>query len=110
MVIFEGTLTQHTLECSSLCLTFKTDGLGARIAGSFQKFPTTVQEGTVVVLSRKNGNSSTRKLMPPKQTASIRFAIIDTCTSVMSEKNVNHASVYPVVSTISSARVWAFTT
>ena len=42
-----------------------------------------MQEATMAVLSWKNGNSSTRKLMSLKEIASIMFAVIDICTTVM---------------------------
>ena len=49
----------------------------------FKNFFLYMQEATMAVLSWKNGNSSTRKLMSLKEIASIMFAVIDICTTVM---------------------------
>lgn len=71
----------------------------------FKNFFLYMQEATMVVLSWKNGNSSTRKLMSLKEIASIMFAVIDIFTTVMLQKMVNHACVYSVLPTISLAKV-----
>lgn len=66
----------------------------------FKNFFLYLQEATTVVLSWKNGYSNTRKLMSLKNIASITFAVIDICTTVML-KMVNHACVYSVLPIIS---------
>ena len=43
--------------------------------------------------------------MSLKEIASIMFAVIDICTTVMLQKMVNHACVYSILSTISLAKV-----